>query len=390
MKLVVVWLLLHLASAAGAVAAPQNILLGYLGTAREPAPVVSVYDEIANREGLEGARLALADNATTGRLLGQKWSMLELMLTEGADPVAQAVEMARQGANIIIADLEPGALLRVADRLPDVLFFNIRQTGDELRADNCRPNLLHTIPSRAMLADALAQYALTKDWRRWFLLVGPGDGDQRYAAAVRRAARRFSLTIVEEKTWTMVLGAGRTDTGHVTLQAEIPAFTRAADHDLLIVADEGNVFGEYLLGRTARPQLVLGTHGLIATGWSPVNTQWGARQLQDRFERQAGRRMTVVDYAAWLAVRSIGEALLRLQKADSQSVREFLLGPDFILAAYKGAGVNFRPWDGQMRQPILIAGPRLLVSVSPQPGFLHERTTLDTLGVDQQESTCAH
>jgi ABC transporter substrate binding protein (PQQ-dependent alcohol dehydrogenase system) len=356
---------------------------------REPAPGVSVYDEIATREGLEGARLALADNATTGRLLGQKWSMLEMMLREGADPVPQAVEMARQGANIMIADLDAEALLRVADRLPDVLFFNIRQTGDELRGENCRPNLLHTIPSRTMLADALAQYSLLKDWRRWFLLVGPGDGDRRYAAALRRAAQRFNLSIVEEKTWTMVLGTGRSDTGHVTLQAEIPAFTRAADHDLLIVADEANAFGEYLLGRTARPQLVAGTHGLIATGWSPVNTQWGARQLQDRFERQAGRHMTTVDYAAWLAVRSVGEATLRLQQVDVRSVRGFLLGPDFILAAYKGAGVNFRPWDGQMRQPILIAGPRLLVSVSPQAGFLHERTTLDTLGVDQQESTCA-
>jgi ABC transporter substrate binding protein (PQQ-dependent alcohol dehydrogenase system) len=363
--------------------------VGYLGAAREPLPVISVYDEIVTREGLEGARLGLADNATTSRLLGQKWSLLEVLLDEGADPVARAVEMAQRGAQIILLDLDEEDLRRVANRLPNLLFFNIRQTDDELRGENCRPNLLHTIPSRAMLADALAQYALLKDWRRWFLLIGPGKGDQRFAEAVRRAVQRFNLTIVEEKVWTMVLGTGRSDTGHVTLQAEIPAFTRAAAHDLLIVADEGNGFGEYLLGRTASPQLVIGTHGLVATGWSPVNTQWGARQLQDRFERQAGRHMSAVDYAAWLAVRSVGEAVLRLKQADPKSVREFLLGPDFILGAYKGAGVNFRPWDGQMRQPILIAGPRLLVSVSPQPGFLHERTALDTLGVDQQETTCA-
>jgi hypothetical protein len=41
-----------------------------------------------------------------------------------------------------------------------------------------------------------------------------------------------------------------------------------------------------------------------------------------------------------------------------------------------------------MRQPILIAGPRMLVSVSPQPGFLHRGSELDTLGVDREESRC--
>jgi hypothetical protein len=41
-----------------------------------------------------------------------------------------------------------------------------------------------------------------------------------------------------------------------------------------------------------------------------------------------------------------------------------------------------------MRQPILIAGPRLLVSVSPQPGYLHRTSELDTLGTDRDESKC--
>jgi ABC transporter substrate binding protein (PQQ-dependent alcohol dehydrogenase system) len=388
MKLVILSLLLQLGLAAHAVASVQNILVGYLGAIREPAPLLSVYDEIVSGEGLQGAGLALSDNATTGRLLGQHWSMLETLLSTNEDPVARATDMARRGATLILIDLNSQDLLRVADSLPNVLFFNIRQPDDDLRGENCRRNILHTTPSRAMLADALAQYALARNWRRLFMVVGLGDGDRKYAAAVRRAAERFNLTIVEEKTWTLVLGAGRSQTGHVTLQSEIPALTRAPVYDLLIVADEADTFGDYLLGRTARPQLVMGTHGLVAAGWSAVNTQWGAQQLQDRFQRQARRRMTAVDYAAWLAVRSIGEAALHLKQLDSKSVRDFLLGPEFILAGYLGTGLNFRPWDGQMRQPILIAGPRLLISVSPQPGFLHERTTLDTLGVDRQESLC--
>ena len=60
----------------------------------------------------------------------------------------------------------------------------------------------------------------------------------------------------------------------------------------------------------------------------------------------------------------------------------------FDLAAFKGVPLSFRIWDHQLRQPILIAQPAAMVSVAPEPGFLHERTPLDTLGTDQSESAC--
>jgi hypothetical protein len=41
-----------------------------------------------------------------------------------------------------------------------------------------------------------------------------------------------------------------------------------------------------------------------------------------------------------------------------------------------------------MRQPILLAEARTLVSVSPQEGFLHEVSTLDTMGYDRPDTTC--
>jgi ABC transporter substrate binding protein (PQQ-dependent alcohol dehydrogenase system) len=133
---------------------------------------------------------------------------------------------------------------------------------------------------------------------------------------------------------------------------------------------------------------VVGTQGLVATGWSPVSEQWGATQLQSRFEKLAGRRMGPVDYAAWVAIRAIGEAGIRTRSSDPATIVAYLRGPDFTVAGFKGQGQSFREWDGQMRQPILIAGPRLLVSVSPQAGFLHQGSELDTLGVDREESRC--
>jgi ABC transporter substrate binding protein (PQQ-dependent alcohol dehydrogenase system) len=290
----------------------------------------------------------------------------------------------------VIADLDAPALAAAAaiPEARDLLILNSRAPDDSLRGEACQGHVLHTVPSRAMLADGLAQYLAAKRWRRWFLVTGPQAGDRLYAEALRRAAKRFGNDIVADKEWTFRPGHGRTDTGHVTLQSEIPALTQGPDHDVLVVADEGNAFGDYLPGRTARPRPVVGTHGIVATGWSEVSDAWGATQLQSRFEKLAGRRMRATDYAAWAAVRSIGEAALRTGSRNRHVIADYLRSPAFLLSGFKGQGQSFRPWDGQMRQPILIAGPRLLVSVSPQPGFLHRGSELDTLGFDREESRC--
>jgi ABC transporter substrate binding protein (PQQ-dependent alcohol dehydrogenase system) len=337
-------------------------------------------------EGLAGARLGLADNAASGRFLGQAFTLKPLVLGR-ADDIAAAVRST--GAAFIVAKLEANALREAAAALPQGIIFNVAATDDALRNEYCAPSLLHTIPSRAMLADGLAQYLVWKRWKHWFLIVGSTDGDRLYADAVRRAAKKFGAEIAVEKMWTFGTPQARADTGHVTLQSEIPAFTRVGDHEVVVVADETDAFGENLMGRTALPRVIAGTHGLAAAGWNSVNQQWGATQLQSRFMKEFGRAMTPVDYAAWAAVRAIGEASLRTRSTDPATIAAYLRGPEFLLSGYKGQAQSFRPWDGQMRQPILIAGPRLLVSVSPQAGFLHQVSSLDTLGFDQTETRCS-
>ena len=41
-----------------------------------------------------------------------------------------------------------------------------------------------------------------------------------------------------------------------------------------------------------------------------------------------------------------------------------------------------------MRQPILLYDDRITMSVSPQEGYLHQRSPLDSLGLDMPESAC--
>jgi ABC transporter substrate binding protein (PQQ-dependent alcohol dehydrogenase system) len=380
------WLALTAAAQAG----PAEVAIGYLAIARETPAPVSPLDVRVSDEGLQGARLGIADNATTGRFTGQAFRLEEHIVEKNGDPRAALEALAAAGLRFVLTDLDATDLVKAASSpaARGLLLLNVRATDDALRGANCSANVLHVAPSRAMLADALAQYLVWKRWKRWFLVVGPAPEDRLYADAVRRAAGRFGAEIVVEKPWAFRQGSGRADTGHVTLQTEIPAFTNVIDHDVLVVADETSAFGDYLEGRTARPRPVAGTQGLVATAWSPVSEQWGATQLQSRFAKQAGRRMGALDYAAWVAVWSIGEAAIRSRSTDAATIAAYLRGPEFALSAFKGQGQSFRAWDGQMRQPILIAGPRLLVSVSPQAGFLHRTSELDTLGVDREESAC--
>ncbi|HEX2554283.1 MAG TPA: ABC transporter substrate-binding protein [Microvirga sp.] len=380
-------LLLGLLMPALAAAEEGLVRIGFLTAARPAVQPVSALDRPAADEGLAGARLGLADTATTGRFTGQRFALVERVIAAGEDPADAARALAAEGIRFAVADLDGPALLKAAEAR-DLLILNARAPDDALRGETCRSNLVHSVPNRAMRADALAQYLAVKRWRRWFLVFGPTPGDRLLADAFRRAARRFGAEIVAEREWTFRAGQGRADTGHVALQTEIPVATQAPDHDVLVVADEADEFGEYLPGRTARPRPVAGTHGLVATGFGPVSDQWGAAQLHARFEKLAGRRMGAVDYAAWAAVRAVGEAAVRSRSTDPAAIAAYLRGPDFLLAGFKGQGQSFRPWDGQMRQPMLIVGPRMLVSVSPQAGFLHRGSELDTLGFDREESRC--
>ena len=388
MRLLLVMLVLLLASPI--LADEGSITIAVVTQERDPVQPVSPLDREVKDEGLAGARLGIADNATTGRFTGQRFTLIERTIPKGENPAETINGLAPEGIRFIVADLDAPILLAAASdgQARGMLFVNARAPDDELRNESCRANILHTIPSRAMLADALAQYLMAKRWRRWFLVTGGQPGDKTLSEAYRHAAKRFGADIVAEKEWTFKPGNARTDTGHVTLQSEIPVLTQGADHDVLVVADEADEFGDYLPGRTARPRPVAGTQGLVTTSWSPVSEQWGAAQLQARFEKLAGRRMEALDYAAWAAVRAIGEAAIRTRSSDPAAIAAYLRDPDFVLAGFKGQGQSFRSWDGQMRQPILIAGPRLLVSVSPQPGYLHRGSELDTLGTDREESRC--
>jgi ABC transporter substrate binding protein (PQQ-dependent alcohol dehydrogenase system) len=356
----------------------------------EPAPL-SLLDKVLTDEGVQGVRVAIKENNMTGRLIGHQHDISEHVLGNDEDVVAKARELLANGEKLIIADLERADLLAVSD-LPeakDAIILNIRLSDDELRQEQCRANVFHLPPSWAMRADALAQYMSWKKWRRWVLISGQGEKDLQYAAAVRRAANKFGMKIVDEKSYKFDAGSRRTDSGHQQIQTQMPLLTQtSADYDVVFVTDAEEAFGDYLMFRTFDPKPVIGTHGLVAVGWHRSFEQYAGTQMQNRFERLANRAMTERDYYAWLAVRTFGEAVLRTNSNDIGTLKTFMLSKEFAVAGFKGQGLTFRLWDQQLRQPILLSGARALVSISPQDGFLHQHNLTDTMGFDRPESKC--
>ena len=169
----------------------------------------------------------------------------------------------------------------------------------------------------------------------------------------------------------------------------MPVFTQdLADHDVLLVADESEVFGSYLPFRTWVPRPVAGTAGMIPSSWHPASEQWGGAQIQNRFEKATKRRMLGKDMNAWTAGRIIGEAATRTQGDDPKKIEDFIRADDFSVAAFRGQKVTFRKWNWQLRQPVFLGDGRGVVTTSPQEGFLHQLSELDTLGVDQPETKC--
>ncbi len=368
---------------------PVEIGIGYLGHAGVKAKL-SLVEQPADNDGLAGARLAIEDNNTTGKFLNQRFTLEEVRIKDG-DDVARAATALAGHNGFIIADLPADELLKAADALRErgTVLFNAGAIDDRLRESDCRANVIHVAPTRSMLADALTQYLVWKQWKRWLLVAGSHDQDKLYADALRRAASRFGAKIVQERTFEDTGGARRTDSGVTLIQRQMPVFTQQAPaYDVLVAADESEVFASYLPYRTWDPRPVAGSAGLVPTSWDAAQDQWGAVQIQNRFIKLNSRHMTALDMQAWTAVRMLGEATSRTNTGDPKTVFDFLKGPDFSVAAFKGQRLTLRDWNLQLRQPILLVDGRMVVSVSPQEGFLHQVSELDTLGVDRPETKC--
>lgn len=350
--------------------------------------------------GIAGAKMGIEENNAGGRFMGHFYELDAETASSPEEALAALQKLHESGHNYIIVDASAPTLLKLSDWAEDkdVLLFNVRATDVSLRQEDCRANIMHVVPDRYMLADALAQYLIKMDWKNWLIVHGSTPADMAYTEAVERAAKRFGATIVDKREYIDVSGGRRDSVGpvppakpHKEASAD-KTVVPSTGYDIIMVADEDQVFGPLIPYRGgAAPRVVAGTTGLFATTWSPGHEKWGATQANNNFEKDFDRLMLPIDHQAYVAARTIGEAVTRNPDNDFATVSAFIHGPDLQLAPFKGIKQQFRPWDGQFRQPILIATQQVPVSVSPQKGFphaSHPEIEVDTLGIDEPESIC--
>jgi ABC transporter substrate binding protein (PQQ-dependent alcohol dehydrogenase system) len=378
--------------------------IGYLREMVEHPRPASRLDREPKDAGIAGAKMAIEENNAGGRFTGHDYS-LDVTTVTSADKAIEALQkFLDSDHHYIVVDASADTLVKLADwaKGKDILLFNIRATDVSLRQENCRANVMHIVPDRYMLADALAQYLVTMKWTDWLLVHGSTPGDLAYAEAIKRAAGRFGAKIVDVREYQDTSGGRRDDVGTIppSAAASVPGKQASLDaavpadpsYQVIVVADEDQLFGPFMPyrgGADARP--VAGTTGLTATTWSPGHEKWGATQANNNFEKDFKRLMLPIDYQAYVATRAIGEAVTRNADGDFATVVAFIHGPELQLAPFKGIKQQFRPWDGQFRQPIIIATDKVPVSFSPQRGFphaSHPEIEVDTLGIDEPESIC--
>lgn len=382
--------ILAVAATAGMASASMaaSIDFGYLGLTRDDRYHEDrVYARnLAQGEGEPepGLAVALRESRFNAKAVGVELGEKQVRADDAKGLLAGIERLYGEGTRYFLIDAPGPVVAEVAAAVKgrDLLLFNISAHDDVLRQQGCQANLLHTAPSHAMQADALAQYLVFKKWRSVLVLQGPLAEDALIARAFERSAKRFGIKIEARRDFILSNDPRERDQGNVGL------LTSDADYDVVFVADSDGEFARSVPYRTVRPRPVVGAEGLVAVGWHWSWERNGAPQLNTRFERQAKYRMSEAGWAAWMAAKTVVEAMQRTGGADFGKIRDYLLGPEITIDGFKGHRLSFRSWNHQLRQPMLLATHNAVIERAPIQGFMHQTNTLDTLGFDQRESQC--
>ena len=329
-----------------------------------------------------GLDLALKDAKLE---LDAEGATLQLDTVRVASPTAAreaAAKADKAGALALLADLPADWLLAIteASKLP---LLNLGETADRLRERDCRPQMLHLMPSERMRADALAQTLAARRWQQVLLLTGPSDADRERSATAQASIKRYGLKLVASKAFKLSADPRERDLANPLL---LTGPNAAPAYDVVWVVDSDGEFARALPYRTALPRPVVGDAGLVALAWHASFERFGAPQVSRRFAKAAGRPMLGSDWAAWMAGKAVVAAAVAAPKGPAAAFQKALA--EVEIDGSKGLTMGFRPWDGQLRQPLLLGDGQSVVATAPVDGMLHPKNALDTLGADAPEKLC--
>lgn len=326
----------------------------------------------------DALQLALKDAVLPLEAAGAKIELQVVEVADAAAAKAAAAAAEKAGAAALVADLPAPWLLAATDavKLP---VLNVGAADDALRQADCRRTLWHLAPSERMRADAIAQALVARGWKKVLLLTGPLPADAARQATVLASIKRYGLNVVAQKPFRLSADPRERDLAN-------PRLLTQGDYDVVWVVDSDGEFGVSLPYRTVLPRPVVGDAGLVAAAWSPKFERFGAPQVSRRLARAAGRPMGAHDWTAWMAGKALVAAAVAVPKGPAAAFQKALAEGE--LDGSKGVAMAFRPWDGQLRQPLLLTDGQAVIETAPGDGVLHPKNRLDTLGADAPEKLC--
>ena len=349
-----------------------------------PVDIRSKTNQLYKRP-LAGAKLGLKDIKPFQRMAKVKFKLMDMRIKNidtAADEILNHIH--KNNIKIVLLDFPASELLKIVNKISDlnIAVINISSKNNELRSFNCNKNLFHTIPSERMLTDSLAQYLSDKKWRKVLILTGPLEIDKSKSVSFIESAKQFGLKIVDNRSFLLGNDPRARD------QNDLDFLTGSAKYDAVYISDTHREFSYKVPFATHIPSAVLGSSGLTPRAWHWSYLRHGAPQVHGRFERMNKRRMTEEDWAAWVGMRAIAEALVRFKDNENFSFQDAFVSEEFKLDGSKGPVLNFRKWNRQLRQPIMLSTDNWVTSIAPLESFVHRVNNLDTIGIDSKTSKC--
>ncbi|MDA0894565.1 MAG: hypothetical protein O3A68_06565 [Proteobacteria bacterium] len=334
--------------------------------------------------------LALFESATSFSAFGIE-AQLEVIDLDKDRPLIEQIEQIHPEA-LVLVDTPKSEFIELARLFHELnrITINVRHPDVSLRDQLCLPTLYHTIPSDRMYFDALSQFLIYRGWRKVLIVHGPTESDKQRTDILKQSLEKFGANISEIREFTLSHHPDDRDKNK-------PEFlTGGASYDVVAVIDSAFDFGRYMQYSTRRARPVVGDVGLMPRGWHRTLERYGAPQLNERFQTfdpdrplSAREALSDTEFAAWSAVKLVTNTLNAID-ADAAVIqpRQILSHPEAQVDLYKGTRGSIRTWNHQLRQPILLTSGDAVIAVAPMPKFLHPKHYVDTLGLDEPESSC--
>ncbi len=356
----------------------------YSDWGRHPVDIRSRHSK--QHRGVDGAMLGTIDSEKFVRITKAKIILEHLRFSDEKKLLNFFYSERVNDYNAILLDLNLKILkdtLVGIKKNSQVIFFNISNPDNSLRTNACVDNLYHVYPSDMMKTDAIAQFLVRKRWNKTLILTGSLTEDAELTKSFKLSSKKFGVKIVEEKTFV------NSNDPRAREKNDLAFLTKKRNFKSIFISD---LDGEFSLGvpySTVTPVAVLGASGLTPEAWHWSFMRFGAPQVNGRFERSFNRRMNSIDWAAWLAIKSILESIVRTKSIETEAIKNFLENDKFVVDGSKGIGLNYRKNSKQLRQTILLVSSNDWVTeVAPLDSFKNSKNNLDTLGNTQIDKKC--